>query len=127
MPLALTGAEWGVLLVSVVPAVLAVVVVYFVLALGEAERGGGGGRAARRRDDVTRAADLAATRKERPSFELASELVFRPLAHLRRAACCRRCACPPPAVVARGTAVGFWAAGELLDAATSCWPRCSCR
>jgi membrane protein implicated in regulation of membrane protease activity len=30
MPLALTGAEWGVLLVSVVPAVLAVVVVYFV-------------------------------------------------------------------------------------------------
>ncbi len=30
MPLALTGAEWGVLLVSIVPAILAVVVVYFV-------------------------------------------------------------------------------------------------
>jgi hypothetical protein len=30
MPLALTGQEWGVLLVSIVPAVLAVVVVYLM-------------------------------------------------------------------------------------------------
>jgi membrane protein implicated in regulation of membrane protease activity len=30
VPVALTGSEWGVLLVAIVPAVLAVVIVYFV-------------------------------------------------------------------------------------------------
>jgi archaetidylinositol phosphate synthase len=55
---------------------------------------------------------LAATRKERPSFELASELVFRPLAHLVVLALAPL-RVPPPAVVVAGAAVGFWAAGEL--------------
>jgi phosphatidylglycerophosphate synthase len=52
---------------------------------------------------------LAETRKERPSFEVMSELVFRPLAHpLVRVLLPLRV--PPPAVVLAGTAVGLWAA-----------------
>ncbi len=55
---------------------------------------------------------LAQTRKERPSFEVTSELVFRPLAHpLVRVLLPLRV--PPPAVVLVGTAVGLWAAWLL--------------
>jgi hypothetical protein len=55
---------------------------------------------------------LAETRKERPSFELMSELVFRPLAHpLVRVLLSLRV--PPPAVVLAGTAVGLGAAWLL--------------
>jgi len=52
---------------------------------------------------------LAATRKERPSFELMSELVFRPLAHpvVRLLLPLR---VPPPVVVLAGTTVGLEAA-----------------
>jgi phosphatidylglycerophosphate synthase len=55
---------------------------------------------------------LGATRKERPSFELASELVFRPLAHLV-VLVLAPLRVPPPAVVLAGTGVGLWAAAEL--------------
>ncbi len=55
---------------------------------------------------------LGATRKERPSFELASELVFRPLAHLVVLGLAPL-RVPPPAVVLAGTGVGLWAAAEL--------------
>ncbi len=55
---------------------------------------------------------LSATRKKRPSFELASELIFRPLAHLV-VLVLAPLRVPPPAVVMVGTAVGLWAAGEL--------------
>ena len=55
---------------------------------------------------------LAQTRKERPSFEVMSELVFRPLAHaLVRVLLPLRV--PPPAVVLVGTAVGLCAAWLL--------------
>ena len=64
---------------------------------------------------------LATTRKQRPSFELAAELVFRPLAHLLVLALLPL-GVPPPAVVVAGTGVGLLAAvelgrGELLLAA----------
>ncbi len=55
---------------------------------------------------------LAATRKERPSFEILCELVFRPLAHLvvRLLLPLR---VPPPAVVGASTVTGLAAALEL--------------
>ncbi len=55
---------------------------------------------------------LKTTRKQRPSFEVLSELVFRPLAHpIVRVLLPLRV--PPPAVVLAGTAVGLVAALEL--------------
>lgn len=55
---------------------------------------------------------LAPSRKERPSFEFACELVFRPLAHLVVLALLPL-RVPPPAVVLAATTVGFGAAIEL--------------
>ncbi len=58
------------------------------------------------------ATSLAASRKERPSFEVLCEVVFRPLAHLVvRALLPLRV--PPPAVVLAATATGLAAAAEL--------------
>ena len=57
---------------------------------------------------------LAATRKERPSFELASELVFRPLAHLVVLALA------PLRVSAAGRGRGR-RGGRLLGGRASCW------
>ncbi len=55
---------------------------------------------------------LAASRKQRPSFEVLCELVFRPLAHLVvRVLLPLRV--PPPAVVLAATAAGLTAAFEL--------------
>ncbi len=55
---------------------------------------------------------LAATRKERPSFELLCELIFRPAAHLI-VALLLPLRVAPPAVVAAATAAGLGAAVEL--------------
>ena len=55
---------------------------------------------------------LAASRKERPSFELLCELVFRPVAHVVVAALLPL-RVPPPAVVGAATVTGLGAAVEL--------------
>jgi phosphatidylglycerophosphate synthase len=55
---------------------------------------------------------LAATRKQRPSCEVVSELIFRPLAHLV-VLVLAPLRVPPPAVVVVGTAIGLGAAGVI--------------